>query len=377
MKILLVPDSFKSTLSSTQICNIISGELSDLPGIEVINLPQSDGGEGALEAISLLSNLTKINCNVSDPLGRTIQATYLINKNQAEAYIESARAYGLTLLRENERNCMLSSSFGVGELVKHSINLGAKRITVFIGGSAGNDAGTGFCSALGFKFCDQETNTLQANGFNLQNITDIDDSEYIYKNSDINITAAVDVNNSFYGTEGAAKTYGKQKGADQEDIEILDKGLKNFASVILEKYNINLQNVPGSGAAGGLAGGIYALLRGKIQSGADIISGLTGLENKIADSDLIISGEGKIDSQTLNNKLVKKVCDYSGIQNKPVWTVCGYLEGDRKLLQKIGINKNFSMALTEDKIIQAISNPEKFLIKTCQLIKQEILTRFY
>lgn len=376
MKILLAPDSFKSSLSSKEICNILATELKCLPGTEIVSSPQSDGGEGSLETISFLPDLEEVALEVSDPLGKKIIAKYLINKNEGVAYIESAMAYGLTLLKPGERSCINTSSYGTGELIKHALDQGAGKIIIFIGGSSGNDAGTGLCSALGYKFLDKTGNRLPGSGVNLQNISRIDDTEYICKNSDIKFIAACDVNNPFYGPEGAARVYAKQKGATEEEIKMLDNGMKHIAGIVMSKYNIDLQNIPGSGAAGGLGGGIYVFLNGDLTSGADLIADLTCLDNYIVNTDLVITGEGVIDNQTLSDKLVKKICDRAKKFNKPVWTVCGFFNGDKKLQSKLGIEKNFSLAKTKNEINSSINNPGKYLINTCKKIKKEIIINF-
>ncbi len=372
MNILLAPDSFKSSLSSKEICKILTTYLNKLSGLEIISLPQSDGGEGSLEVISFLPGFEKVLCIVSDPLGRNISAEYLINESKKIAYIESASAYGLTLLKADERSCINASSFGTGELIKHAFLKGARKIIIFLGGSSGNDAGTGLCSALGYKFLDNNSKILQATGFNLQNISEIDDTEYLCKSSNMKFIAACDVNNPFYGNEGAAMVYAKQKGATKEEIKMLDNGLKNLARIVKDRYRIYLQDISGTGSAGGMGGGIYAFLKGDLVSGADLIANITQLEKQISITDLIITGEGKIDNQTLNNKLVRKICDRAKKYNKPVWSICGYLDGDQELLSKIGLKKNFSMAQTRDEISNSINNPEEYLIKACGKIKQEL-----
>jgi len=267
---------------------------------------------------------------------------------------------------------MNSSSYGTGELINNAVKKGAEAIFVFLGGSAGNDGGTGLASALGYTFYNKQGEKLEGRGKNLILINNIDDSAYVLNNTGIKFFAGCDVNNPFYGPNGAAWIYAKQKGGSSEEIKILDAGLKNLAEIISEKYKIDIQKIPGSGAAGGLGGGIMAFLNAELRSGADIIGEITDMDKHMANSDLVITGEGLIDNQTLNNKLVGKICERANKLNKPVWSVCGFFEGDNQLQNKLGIEKNFSLVKTREEINQSIKNPEKYLRKTCNDIIAEL-----
>lgn len=374
MRILLAPDSFKSSLSSIDICKIIRTELEKhISETEIISLPQSDGGEGSLEVIDYVQKYEKIKINVSGPLGNNINVSWLFDKKNKTAFIESAQSYGLTLVEADKRDCMNSSSFGTGEVIKHAVNYGVEKIIVFLGGSSGNDGGTGLATALGYIFYNKQGEKLEGKGKNLIHVNDIKDSAYIFKNRSIKFVTGCDVNNPFYGQNGAAWIYAKQKGASTEEIKILDAGLKNLAGIISKKYKTDLQKIPGSGAAGGLGGGTMVFLNAELRSGADLIAEITDLDKHIINTDLILTGEGLIDNQTLNNKLVKTICERAKKFNKPVWSVCGFFDGDKKLQSKLGIEKNFSLAKSREEINASIKNPEFFLKNTCKKIIPEIL----
>ncbi|MFC2117909.1 glycerate kinase [Bacteroidota bacterium] len=376
MKILLAPDSFKSSLSSNEVCNILYNELiNQIPDLKITRLPQSDGGEGSLEVISEILNADEITLTVSGPFSNSVDTKYLYNKKNKTAYIESALAYGLTLIPRDKKDCKKASSYGSGELIKHAVLTGAKRIIVFLGGSAGNDGGTGLASALGYVFYDKYGNQLKGSGENLIKINEIDNSGYIFRNMDIKIIAACDVDNPFYGPNGAAITYSAQKGASAKETEMLDKGMKNLANKISTKFNINIQNIPGSGAAGGLGGGLSAFLFAELQSGADIIAEITALDKHIKDADLIISGEGSIDTQTLHNKLLRKLCLRAQKHSVPVWSVCGYFEGNNKLKSDIGIQKIFSLVKSKEEIQHSVKNARTGLKTICKEIAWNITSK--
>ena len=370
MNILIATDSFKGSLSSNEISYILKNKLLN-SGLDLNIKTQelADGGEGSIDVIKNAVNYFEINLKVLNPLGIIIPANYLFDKKNKVAYIEFAKASGLTLVKDN-LDVMFANSFGTGELIKDAIEKGAKKIILFLGGSATNDAGLGILNALGVDFFDIKNKKLDPNPYSLKEIVRIDDSNFIKKYSKIKFIAAVDVNNFFYGKNGAAQVYAAQKGANNQQINFLDESLKSFSEVILKKYLVNLQNKKGSGSAGGVAGSLYAILGAKISFGADIIFKIVNLEKKIKRADIIITGEGKIDNQTLNNKLIYKVSEISKKYNKKLWAVCGFFEKEKDLQKKLNLNKVFSLAKNKNDIKASMNyTKERLILIGNELIK--------
>lgn len=324
MRILIAPDSFKDSLSAQKVAeSLAKGIKNTFPKAEITLLPLADGGEGTLEAIK--GNLEYIKCMASDPLFRKIESKYLWDEKTKTAFVEMAQISGLELLTESERNPLKTTTLGTGELIAHALKRKAKKVILFVGGSATNDGGIGMAAALGYLFLDKNVNTLNPNGESLNEIHSI----YYHPIFDLSKTefiVATDVNNPFFGENGAAYIYAKQKGANQEQIELLDKGLRNLNSVLIKTKDIDLQKIAGSGAAGGLAGGTYAFLGAEVVSAAEEIFNICDLQSKIEQSDVIISGEGRIDSQTWNGKLISKLLENSN--HKKVILVGGTVETD-------------------------------------------------
>ena len=323
MNILIAPDSFKGSLSSSEIISILKKKLLN-SGLKLIIDSQelADGGEGSIDVFKNIPEFEKIKIKVLNPLGKEIDAYYLLNKKRAVAYIELAKASGLSLLK-GDLDIMSSNSSGTGQLIKDAIENGANEIILFLGGSATNDAGLGILDALDLEFFDIKNRKLSANPYNLRDIVKIDDSKIITKRFNINFILAVDVNNPFLGANGAAQVYAKQKGANQQQINFLDEAMRSFSEIIFKKYSIDIQKIIGAGAAGGIAGSLHAILAAKILSGADIILKKVGLERKIKEADIVITGEGKIDVQTQYGKTPMGVAGVAKKYDKPVIAIAG------------------------------------------------------
>ncbi len=360
--ILIIPDSFKGSLSAAKVAAIIAKELekSEIP-IAVKQLPLADGGEGSLAAIRQSNNFKEIKLTVFDPLMKKVDVVYLFDSEKDIAYIELAQASGFHLIVDTP-DIMHSTTFGTGQQIRHAIEKGAQKIVLFIGGSATNDAGLGILDALGYSFFNRAGQKIRPLPVNLSKIETLSTSTSVLRNSNVEIIIAADVTNPFYGSDGAAFVYAPQKGASTEEIVLLDAGLKHIADLILQDYNIDLQDIEGAGAAGGVGGGLCALAEAKIVSGAELIFDLLNIEEKIKDADIIISGEGKIDQQSLNNKLLCSISKLVKKYNKQLWAICGYFDGDEKLKNCLALSKVFSLAKTKDEILNAISDVEKRLL---------------
>ncbi|MDF1549398.1 MAG: glycerate kinase [Bacteroidales bacterium] len=365
-KILIAPDSFKGSLSASKIASIIANELSksDLP-LEITKIPLADGGEGSIESIMNTCTFSQIKFQVFNPCFDQVDAIYLYDNEHDTAYIELAQASGIQWISPDYQ-IMKGSTFGTGELIKHAIQNGAKQVVLFIGGSATNDAGLGILEALGFRFFDSNGQKIAPLPCNMGNVSAIDDIYSVLTNRNTEITIAVDVDNPFYGESGAACVYAPQKGASPEQVVLLDQGLRQIARLIYDTYSIDIQQIKGSGAAGGVGGGLYAFAGAKIVSGSRLIFDLLDIESKIKKADIIISGEGKIDAQTLNNKLLYNISNLTKKYNKKLWAVCGFFEGDERIKKELNIDKIFSLAVDKQDINEAILNTETRL-KKCML----------
>ncbi|CZE45910.1 glycerate kinase [Campylobacter geochelonis] len=299
MKVVIAIDSFKGCLSSLEAGNAIKNAIASLVD-EVIVVPIADGGEGSVEAMISAIKAKKREVLSLDPLGRELKTNYAYVDNQA--IMEMASSCGLTLLDENERNPEQTSTYGLGLMIKDALKLGVRKFIIGIGGSATNDAGMGMLKALGFEFYDEFKNPLAPKGKNLAKIASISDLNALKELKECEFLVACDVNNPLFGKSGAAHIYGVQKGADSAMIERLDMGLRNFSKITSEFFGVDNSNLAGSGAAGGLGFGLVSFLGAKLQPGFEIISNVVGLKDKLVGADLVITGEGRLDYQSIMGK---------------------------------------------------------------------------
>ncbi len=319
-KIVVASDSFKGTLSSLDICNLFIDKLSNKVD-HLVCLPIADGGEGSLESISSVIKGKYIEVTVKDLYFNDIKTKYFIS-NDNKAYIESASVVGLSLAKlDNDPSKV--TTFGIGELIKDAINKGIKDIYVFIGGTATNDGGVGLASALGTTFINKNGQSFIPVGLTLKDIESIDNKDASILLKDINITVLSDVSSPFYGSEGAAYKFAKQKGASDEEIKLLDDGLRHLSNIINRDLSLDISLSPGAGAAGGLGGGLLAFANAKIESGISELLNIIDFENKIKDADLVVSGEGKLDKQTLDGKTIDGVAKICMRHNVPLCLIVG------------------------------------------------------
>lgn len=322
-KVVVASDSFKGCLSSWQVADAVEKGIHDaLPGCDVVKLAVADGGEGSMDALMTTLGGKPVRLMVSGPLGRPVEAEYALIDGST-AVIEMARASGLTLIAPEERNPLLASTYGTGQLIADALDKGCRRFLICIGGSATNDAGTGMLEALGYRFMDAEGNVLKACGGILNHIASIDFSNVHPYLKDAEFIVACDVDSPFCGPDGAAYVYGPQKGASPEMVEQLDRGMRHFARIIFQVTGVDVTDMPGAGAAGGLGGALKAFLKAEISRGADMVLDAVHFDDAIKDADLVITGEGRIDSQTLTGKLPYVVAKRAALQNIPVVALCG------------------------------------------------------
>ncbi len=369
MKILIAPDSFKGSMRAVEICNAFTKRLSTT-SLEYKTVPLADGGEGSLEAILHASSFKVIELTVSSPDFSLTESYYLYDTDMNVAYIELAEASGLEKADLTKINCMDTTTLGTGELIVDAIHRGAEKIILFIGGSATNDGAMGIASALGIRFLDKKGGNLKPIGRNLRKIALIDDSLCV-RTDDIEFIVATDVSNPFYGPKGAAHVYAKQKGANEEEIVWLDNGLKNLNRCIGEKYNLDLQLLPGAGAAGGVGGGMAAFVGADLEAGAKLVFEATQLEQHMRWADVLITGEGKADEQSLYGKLVGETLKLAKEYNTKPILLCGFFDGDQSLKDRLGIDTVFALAPTKEDIPDAIANVNaKMKTTISEVIKQ-------
>ena len=339
MKIIIAPDKFKGSLTAPQVAQAMAEGVRLIdPTIEVHQLPLADGGEGSAAVLTQAVGGQITTIAAKDPLFRAIKASYGLSANGQTAFVEMATASGLDLLEKNERNPLLTTTFGTGELILDALKRGAKRLIVCIGGSATNDAGMGMAAALGVRFLDKNGTELSPIGQNLATIYRIDTDSITPLLQNVEVVVACDVSNPLHGPNGAAWVYAPQKGADAAAVEELDNGLMNFSQVVQNQFNIDLQTVEGSGAAGGLGGGCVAFLNAKLQSGIETVLQAVEFEKHLAGADLVLTGEGKIDQQTLQGKLIAGVARAANAQHVPVVALCGTLSLSPQDIEKLGLS---------------------------------------
>ena len=308
MKIVIAPDSFKESLSAEKCCQAIKAGFSTLfPDANYICLPIADGGEGTVDAMVAATGGNIVTLEVCGPMGETVNAFYGLTGDGKTAVIEMAAASGLMLVAPEKRNPLLASSFGTGELIRHALDNGIRHIILGIGGSATVDGGMGMAQALGVRFLDADGQVLAANGGNLARVASIEMDECDPRLANCHIEVACDVDNPLVGARGAAAVFGPQKGASAEMVEQLDQNLSHFADVVETQLNLQVRNIAGAGAAGGLGFGLMAFTGAKLQSGAKWVIEQTQLAEKIKQADYVFTGEGSIDFQTKFGKDRKSV----------------------------------------------------------------------
>lgn len=333
-KITVAVDSFKGSLSSREVAEAVArGVNSVLPQCEVRWVSIADGGEGTVEALVHTLRGEVVEVEVADPLMRRIVARYGVVDGGTTAVMEMAAASGLPLLSEEERNPLKTTTYGTGEMIADALCRGCRKILMGIGGSATNDAGVGMMQALGFRFFDAEGEELSGGGEILSRIATIDDSGVMPQLREAEITVACDVTNPLYGEQGAAYVYAPQKGADRAMVEQLDRGLRNFAEVVRRHNGEDIASLAGAGAAGGLGGGFKALIGANLERGVDMVLRAIRFDDIVSGSDLVITGEGRIDRQTVMGKAPSGVLRVAQSHNIPVIAIGGAVEMCEELEQ--------------------------------------------
>lgn len=373
MQILIAPDSFKECLSAKEVAESISeGIAKVLPETEITIMPMADGGEGTVDAFISATKGRLIKTKSVDALYQTIDSFYGVLGDGKTAILEMAAASGIEHIKPEERNPLFTSTFGTGLLLKEIIESGFTDIIIGIGGSATNDGGAGMAQALGFDLLDKNGNRIKKGGASLINLDSISVKNVIAGLKNVSITIACDVENTLLGEFGATKVYAKQKGASPEMIDLLEAGIQKFSDVIENKFGQKFSEIKGSGAAGGLGAGLMAFCNAKINSGFELLCNVSNLENLIKNSDLVFTGEGKIDSQTASGKTISKIAEICKKHDKPLIAIAGIIEPEINKLYQIGLSSAFSITDKPMNITESKENSKVLIANTTERIM-----RFY
>lgn len=344
MKVVLAPNAYKECLSSPQVAAAMARGVRAVGAhLEAVEVPVADGGDGTLEALVAATGGAVFSVSVEDPLGRPIIARFGMLGDGVTAVIEMAEASGLRLLSPGERNPLITSTYGTGQLIRAALDRGAERIIAGIGGSATNDGGAGMAEALGYRLLDRYGRPLPRGGRALLELARIDSSEVDPRLEGVLVRVACDVTNRMFGPEGAAAVFGPQKGATPEMVEILDRGLARLAQVMEEDLKIRVSDIPGSGAAGGLGGGMCGFLGAVLDKGIDLVLEHARMRERLVGADLVITGEGALDGQTVYGKAPVGVARMAKETGLPVVAIAGRLREGYQALLSHGIDAVFAI----------------------------------
>ena len=358
MKIVIAPDSFKETLSAFEVASAIESSFQNVfPEAEIIKIPIADGGEGTVEAMVRATDGSFEFSEVEGPMGNITSAKWGMLGNSKTAVIEIAEACGLHLVQANKRNPMTASSFGVGQLVVAALDKGAKKIIIGLGGSATNDGGYGFLRAIGVQFLDSEGNELNGHFETLSLLSDINFNHIDTRIKNTSIEIACDVDNPLLGEKGASKVFAAQKGASNKMIEELESIMTNYYEIISSQLGRQLNDRPRFGAAGGLGFGISAFINSELKSGINIVLEALNFNQYLLDADLVITGEGRIDSQSERGKAPIGVIKYANQLNCKVIVIAGSVDDPKTFNQKFNVTNSYGIVNAKFSIEKAFEDP--------------------
>ncbi|MBE6835497.1 MAG: glycerate kinase [Ruminococcaceae bacterium] len=370
MKILVCPDSFKGSLSSYEAANAVKeGILKNSPDSEITLLPLADGGEGTAECLKRIVGGEYRKVKTKNIFFEELDGDFLLLKD-GSAFVETATASGIMTVEKPRLNPLKASTYGTGLIIKKSVENGADRIIVGLGGSATNDGGMGALNALGVDFLDENQKVLEPSGENMIRAKSVSIRDEFSKYKNIKFTLACDVENPFYGKNGAAYVFASQKGAGEKEIEFLDRGLKNLSEIYNSFSKKDIQSVSGSGAAGGLCGGLYSFFDCEIKSGFDVLSEKAGLEELIKSADLVITGEGRTDYQTSFGKLPFKISALCKKYGKRCVLLSGDISPDADI-KGMGFESAYKIMNKSITLENAIKNAYNLLVETAKNIEVE------
>ncbi|WP_318517558.1 glycerate kinase [Photobacterium leiognathi] len=356
MKIIIAPDSYKESLTAMEVATAIeNGFRQVIPNAEYIKLPMADGGEGTVQSLVDASNGTIIERSVTGPLGEQVNGFFGLMGDGKTAIIEMAAASGLHLVSPDLRNPMLTTSFGTGELILAALDKGVEHIIVGIGGSATNDGGIGMAQALGVRFLDENNKQISYGGGALDRLHHIDISNIDPRLVSVRLEVACDVDNPLCGEKGTSQVFGPQKGATPEMVTQLDNNLAHYAEIIKRDLGKDVKDMAGAGAAGGMGAALLGLFNTQLRPGIEIVMDAVNLADALKDADLVITGEGRIDSQTIHGKTPIGVARTAKRFNKPVIGIAGSLSYDCNVVLEHGIDAVFSVVPRSVSLAEALA----------------------
>ena len=362
-KVVIAPDSFKESLSALEVAEAIErGFRQVYPQVQYVKLPMADGGEGTVDSMVAATGGEIVRVEVTGPLGQPVQAFYGLLGDEETAVIEMAAASGLHLAPKAQRDPRITTSYGTGELILAALERGVKAIILGIGGSATNDGGAGMMQALGAKLLDDQQNLLLPGGAALAQLAHIDLSAMDPRLQQVSVTAACDVDNPLCGAHGASAVFGPQKGATPEMVAQLDAALRHYGTLLEQATGREVINMPGAGAAGGMGAALLGMLNARLRPGIEIVIETLGLDEALRDADLVITGEGRLDSQSIHGKTPIGVARVAKRYGLPVIGIAGSLSKDYQVVHQHGIDAAFSVldrvVSLEDALAEAANNLE-------------------
>ncbi|MCG8158404.1 glycerate kinase [Brenneria goodwinii] len=373
MKIVIAPDSYKESMSAQDVAAQIEKGFRDVfPDACYVKLPVADGGEGTVEAMVAATNGRIVNVKVTGPLGDNIAAFFGLSGDEKTAFIEMAAASGLEQVPAQQRNPLLTTSYGTGELIRCALDHGVEHCIIGIGGSATNDGGAGMAQALGAKLLDASGAQIGFGGGELDKLASIDIGELDARIKKCRFEVACDVTNPLTGEQGASAIFGPQKGATDQMIEQLDNALGHYAEVIRHDLDTDVEQVPGAGAAGGMGAALLAFCGADLRQGIEIVTEALGLDEIVRDASLVITGEGRIDSQTIHGKVPIGVARVAKRYGKPVIGIAGSLTADVGVVHEHGLDAVFSVLYHICSLEEALDNAAENVRMTARNIAATI-----
>ncbi|KAA6046443.1 MULTISPECIES: glycerate kinase [Pantoea] len=373
MKIVIAPDSYKESLSALDVAAAIEAGFREVfPAAEYVKIPVADGGEGTVEAMVAATSGTLVRLTATGPLGEPVAAFYGLSGDERTAFIEMAAASGLELVPVAQRNALITTSWGTGELIKNALDRGVEHIIIGIGGSATNDGGAGMIQALGARLLDSAGCDLAPGGAALAQLAQIDISGVDARIKACRFEVACDVTNPLTGEKGASAVFGPQKGATPAQIAQLDRALAHYASLIQRDLDIDVLHIAGGGAAGGMGAALHAFCQAELRSGIEIVTEALGLAEQVKDADLVITGEGRIDSQSVNGKVPIGVARVAKQFNKPVIGIAGSLTSDVGVVHAHGLDAVYSVLFSICSLEEALASAEQNVRMTARNVAAAI-----
>ncbi|MCY9018628.1 glycerate kinase [Priestia megaterium] len=373
MKIVIAPDSFKESLTALNVCEAVEkGIKTHFPDAEISKVPMADGGEGTVQSLVDATDGEVIQTRVTGPLGEIVEAFYGILGGGKTAVIEMAAASGLHHVPMDKRNPLITTTRGTGELILKALDHKVEHIIIGIGGSATNDGGAGMAKALGAQLLDAKGAEIKEGGGSLNQLASIDLINLDSRLAEVKVEVACDVDNPLTGETGASAVFGPQKGATSDMVKQLDRNLAHYAAVIQKEMGVHIENVPGAGAAGGLGGGLLAFLSAELKPGVDIVIEATQLESYVRDADLVITGEGRIDGQTIYGKTPIGVAKTAKKHSVPVIAIAGSIGAGSEAVYEHGISALFSVVPGAVALSEALEKADENIERTAKNVASVI-----